>query len=73
MSDTALDSMPLIGLPGRRRKVATMAGFPDNLGHLDVDLYFADYARAVLRAGGLPVHLPIDADPRSYLGSLDGI
>ncbi len=64
---------PLIGLPGRRRKVGTMAGFPENLGHLDTDLYFTDYTRAVLAAGGLPIHLPVDADPLAYLPVLDGI
>lgn len=64
---------PVIGLPGRRRKVGTMEGFPENLGHLDTDLYFTDYARAVMVAGGLPVHLPVDADPRAYLGLLDGV
>ncbi len=64
---------PVIGLPGRRRKVGSLVGFPDNLAHLDVDLYFADYTRSVLAAGGIPVHLPVDADPRAYLEIVDGI
>jgi putative glutamine amidotransferase len=64
---------PVIGLPGRRKKLGVIAGFPDALHHLDGDLYLADYARSVLAAGGLPVHLPIDADPRDYVGVLDGV
>lgn len=35
-------------------------------------MYMADYARSVLRAGGLPVHLPLDADPLAYIEVCDG-
>jgi putative glutamine amidotransferase len=69
----AADARPLIGLPGRRKQIRELSGFPPALGHLDVDVYFADYARNVLAAGGLPVHLPIDADPAHWLDALDGI
>lgn len=64
---------PLIGLPGRRKTGAQIAGFPPSLHHLDLDLYLADYARSVLAAGGLPVHLPMDGDPTRYLPHLHGI
>lgn len=64
---------PLIGLSGRRKTAADIAGFPETLAGLDVDLYLADYARRVLEAGGLPVHLPLDGDPRAYLPHLDGL
>lgn len=64
---------PLIGLPGRRISVGRISGFPDSLGQLDADLYFADYARSVLQAGGLPVHLPMDADPSKFVSHLDAI
>jgi len=67
------NELPLIGLPGRRKTSAEIVGFPDKLDHLEADLYFADYARAVLHAGGLPIRLPLDADPRSYLPILDGL
>lgn len=50
-----------------------MEGFPDNLGHLDTDLYFTDYTRSVYAAGGLPIHLPVEADPADYLDLVDGI
>lgn len=64
---------PLVGLPGRRRKAAAIAGFPESLHDLDVDLYLADYSRGVLAAGGLPVNLPMDADPTSFLDHLDAV
>lgn len=64
---------PLIGLPGRRKTSAQIEGFPASLDHLEVDMYLADYARSVLRAGGLPVHLPLDAAPQDYLDVIDGV
>ncbi len=64
---------PLIGLTGRRRSAAAVAGFPESLHGLAIDLYLADYAREVLAAGGLPVHLPMDADPAEYAEHLDGV
>ncbi|MGH1489650.1 MAG: gamma-glutamyl-gamma-aminobutyrate hydrolase family protein [Acidimicrobiales bacterium] len=64
---------PLIGLSGRRKSAKDVAGFPDSLSGLEIDLYIADYARAVLAAGGLPVHLPMDADPTDYLGQIHGV
>ncbi len=71
MVDT--DRKPLIGLPGRRKRSSQIEGFPEKLDQLDIDMYMSDYARAVLRAGGLPIHLPIDADPLDYLGVVDGL
>ncbi|MEM7274047.1 MAG: gamma-glutamyl-gamma-aminobutyrate hydrolase family protein [Actinomycetota bacterium] len=64
---------PLIGLPGRRKTGDQVDGFPDSLRGLEIDVYLADYARSVLAAGGLPVHLPMDADPAWYVPHLDGI
>ena len=64
---------PLIGLPGRRKRIGQIEGFPASLDDLLVDVYFADYARSVLAAGGLPVHLPLDTDPGDWVGVLDGI
>lgn len=64
---------PLIGLPGRRRSVGDISGFPASLGELHVDLYYADYARGVYHAGGMPVHLPLDADPVEWIHHVDGL
>jgi putative glutamine amidotransferase len=68
-----VDSPPLIGLPGRRVTARDIAGFPPALGHLDTDMYLADFGREVLAAGGLPLHLPLDGDPAAYVPHLDGI
>ena len=64
---------PLIGLPGRRKKGSQIVDFPDVLGDLDLDLYFADYGRAIIEAGGLPVNLPIDVDVEAVARRLDGV
>jgi putative glutamine amidotransferase len=64
--------VPLIGLPGRRI-TGRQIGYASVLEHLELDLYFADYARAVIDAGGIPVHLPLDVDPAVAMSRLDGI
>ena len=64
---------PLIGLPGRRKRIGDIDGFPASLGELHVDMYFADYARSVYAAGGMPVHLPIDADPADWVHHIDAL
>ncbi len=68
-----MTSAPLIGLPGRRKTGAEIDGFPGALSGLDIDIYLADYSRGVLQAGGLPVNLPLDADPKRFIEHLDGI
>jgi putative glutamine amidotransferase len=64
---------PLIALSGRRKTGRNVDGIPDSLDHIELDLYFADYARGVYQAGGLPVPLPVNADPYDYAGVFDGI
>ena len=64
---------PLIGLPGRRKQASEISGFPEMMAKSDVDLYMADYARGVIEAGGIPVHIPIDVDPAAVGERLDGI
>lgn len=64
---------PLIGLPGRRKQGRQVDGFPESLHGLDIDLYLADYSRSVLAAGGLPVNIPMDADPAEYAPHVHGV
>jgi len=64
---------PLIGLPGRRTKAAEITGFAEKLDSIDIDIYLADYARAVIDAGGLPLHLPMDVEPSRFIEHLDGL
>jgi len=64
---------PLIGLTGRRKTGAQFINQPESLKHLEGDWYYADYARGVLAAGGLPVNLPLDANPADYVDRLDGL
>lgn len=64
---------PLIGLTGRRKTAAQLVGTPETLHHLEGDWYFADYARAIFEAGGLPVHLPLDVPPELFAERVDAI
>lgn len=64
---------PLIGLPGRRKRIGQIDGFPSSLDDLPVDMYFAEYSQCVFAAGGMPVHLPMDADPTDWIDHLDAL
>ena len=64
---------PLIGISGRTKTGDQINVKPEILRELEVDLYFCDYARGVIAAGGLPVFLPSAADPADYTGRLDGL
>ena len=64
---------PLIGLTGRRKAASDVAGFPESLHALPVDLYLAGYAQAIIEAGGIPVHLPLDVPMDAILDRLDGL
>ena len=64
---------PLIGITGRRKKGDQLVGNLDVLADFSVDLYYADYGRGVLEAGGLPVHIPLDVDPAELIPRLDGV
>lgn len=64
--------MPLIGLSGRRGIGAQM-GAPAGFADAPLDVYLSEYASSVVQAGGLPVHLPLDADPESLVARMDGL
>lgn len=64
--------MPLIGLSGRRLTAAAM-GAPAGFVDAPADLYLSEYAINVSATGGLPVHLPLDADPVALVERLDGL
>ena len=66
-------SAPLIGISGRTKTAGEINMRPAVFRDLQVDLYYCDYARGVLAAGGLPVFLPSSADPAEYADSLDGL
>ena len=45
----------------------------ESMSHLELEVYFRDYARRVAEAGGLPVLLSLDTDPEQIVDRLDGI
>lgn len=43
------------------------------MSHLELEVYFRDYARRVAEAGGLPVLLSLETDPAGIVEHLDGL
>lgn len=66
-------SKPLIGITGRRKRGDQMLGFLEHFADFPIDLYYADYGRGILEAGGLPVHIPLDVDPIDLVSCLNGV
>ena len=64
---------PLIGITGRRKNGDQLVGNLDVLADFSIDLYYADYGRGVLEAGGLPIHVPLDVDAAALDPRLDGL
>lgn len=63
---------PLIGITGEQKPASTLVDVLDVLRTVDIDVYYGDYARAVQRAGGIPVWIPGDVGPE-ILERLDGL
>ncbi|MEC8070170.1 MAG: gamma-glutamyl-gamma-aminobutyrate hydrolase family protein, partial [Actinomycetota bacterium] len=63
---------PLIGITGEQKPASTLIDVLDVLRTVDIDIFYGDYARAVQRAGGIPVWIPADAGPE-ILERLDGL
>lgn len=64
---------PLIGITGRQYPYGDVAGTPALLTDALVDAVLADYVRAVVLSGGLPVHIPVDVDRTEIVAALDGL
>jgi putative glutamine amidotransferase len=64
---------PLVGITGPRIHAAQISTTPAILLHAFTDAYYACYAQAIARAGGLPVHVPRDNDARAVCARLDAV
>ncbi|MGE0216644.1 gamma-glutamyl-gamma-aminobutyrate hydrolase family protein [Mycolicibacterium sp.] len=67
-----MGTRPIIGISGRRITAAPL-GVPAGFRDAPVDAYFSEYATAVHRAGGVPVHLALDSDPDAVIAHVDGV
>lgn len=63
---------PLIAITGRRGAGA-LIGAPRGFADAPVDIYLSEYAESVVRAGGLPVHIPLVADAALVMDRMDGL
>jgi putative glutamine amidotransferase len=66
------DIKPIIGLTGRRGTGRTI-GSPQGFESSELEIYFSDYSKRVIESGGIPLHLPLDAKPSSFIHLLDGL
>lgn len=68
-----MSSRPLIGLTGQQVKARDAQMFLGVLDNSAIDIFFADYAQAVIEAGGLPVYVPYGSDVDAVVENLDGV
>ncbi len=68
-----MNKSPLIGLTGRRKLGSQLVDNLEVLADVHFDMYYSDYARAILSAGGLPVHLPVEQPIAAVVDRLDGL
>ncbi|MCW2757891.1 MAG: hypothetical protein JWO46_1637 [Nocardioidaceae bacterium] len=64
---------PLIGISGRRLRASVIGKIDRRFADRDFDFFFADYATCVSDAGGIPVHLPYEADGADVVPRLDAV
>jgi putative glutamine amidotransferase len=63
---------PLIGLTGRRGR-GNVLGAPPAFEDSPLEIYMSEYAQSVFRAGGLPVHIPMETDAPAIVKRLDAL
>jgi putative glutamine amidotransferase len=56
-----------------RRGAGGLIGAPVGFADAPMDIYFSEYASSVVSAGGVPVHLPLQASPDALVDRLDGL
>lgn len=64
---------PLIGITGRRLSASLIGRMDPRFAQREFDFFFSDYARCVAEAGGMPVHLPYEADGHAVVPRLDAV
>lgn len=64
---------PLIGITERRLSTAQIAGAPLTILDTWMSAQLVNYAHAIARAGGIPVHVSREADAAALVRRLDGL
>ncbi len=68
-----MSSRPLIGVTGQQARARDAQMFLGVLDDSEIDIFFADYAQAVIEAGGLAVYVPYGSDLEMMAAQLDGL
>lgn len=69
----SVTTLPIVGISGNTGRRERFDPHPEVLRDLEADYYYREYAQAVAAAGGLPVYLPLAADPGLCVRQLDGL
>ncbi|MFD9827700.1 gamma-glutamyl-gamma-aminobutyrate hydrolase family protein [Tsukamurella tyrosinosolvens] len=64
---------PLVGITGRRFQLSLLASADPRYGKACMDSFMSAFATRIAEAGGVPVHLPYDADPADACEWLSGV
>jgi len=64
---------PVVGITGRRKLGRDLAGSAASVADLEVDVHFVSYSHEVIRAGGIPIQLPMELDPLDAIEVIDAL
>jgi putative glutamine amidotransferase len=64
---------PVIGITGRRKFGRELAGSAASIADLELDVHFVTYSHEIIRAGGIPIQLPMELDPADAIAVIDAL
>lgn len=64
---------PLIGITGLRFQLSLISDVDGRYAHRLADTCISDFSEGIARTGGVPVLVPLDADPRALCQWLSGV
>ncbi len=73
MAERPTSHKPVIGITGRRKFGRELAGSVASIAQLELDVHFVTYSHEVIRAGGIPIQLPMELDPADAIAVIDAL
>jgi putative glutamine amidotransferase len=73
MADGPPTRKPVIGITGRRKFGRELAGSVRSIAELELDVHFVTYSHEIIRAGGIPIQLPMELAPADAIAVIDAL
>lgn len=73
MKQPPTERKPVIGITGRRKFAHEFVGSVPSFDGLELDVHFVTYSHEVIRAGGIPVQLPMEIDAADAVAVIDAL